>query len=227
MGPLAIDEQGNVYIAPVPFVNVLENKSEDQNKLYTINTQTGIMSELINLGGAAGSTQLNGFGIMGLNYDCDNHLLYVSSIYGSDNKTERGALYCIDVKESPAKIIDKYEGVDAIGIGVAYFNDKKRVFYGGVRDHAVHSIELKENGGFTTNNRLEFSMNNIGPRGDDVVKKIRFTPQGEMLVTGVEFYYNLTAPTQKQESLYTYMYDMSKSAWVKTKEENKNLIIGF
>jgi hypothetical protein len=227
MGPLAIAENGNTYVAPVPFVNVMDNKREDQNKIYVINSQTGVMSECINLGTNDIKNQQNAFGIMGLFYDCENKLLYASSIYGSDNKKENGVIYCLDVMQNPAKIIDQFNNIDAIGVGIARFNEKKRLFFGSARDHGIHSIELKENGGFTRNKRLEFSLNNVGPRGDDVGKKIRFTDKGEMLLSGMEFYYNLTAPTQKQESVYTYTFDLNTEKWIKLNENNKNLLIGF
>jgi hypothetical protein len=227
MGPLAIDEAGNVYLAPVPFVNVLDNKREDQNKIYIINAQTGVMSEMINLGADAKKNMENPFGVMGLFYDCESQLLYVSSIAGSSRANENGCIYCLDVRQSPVVIKDKFSHTDAIGVGVAYFNDKKRLFYGNSRDHHIYSVILKEDGTFTSSKRKEFTLSNIGPRGDDVARKIRFSQEGEILIQGVQFYYNLTAPTQKQESAYAFIYDVNKNEWIKTKEDNKNIIIGY
>jgi hypothetical protein len=227
MGPIAITETGEIFLAPVPFVNVLDNKREDQNKLYTINANTAVMTELINFGTTAKKNNQNGFGVMGLGYDCDSKLLYASSIAGSDKNNENGTIYCIDAKTNPSTIVDKLTNTDAIGIGVAFFNDKKRLFYGNARNHKIYSVELKDNGAFTKNIREEFTLSDVGPRGDDVARKIRFTPDGQMQVTGIQFYYNLTAPTQKQESVYTYTYDVSKGEWIKTAEDNKNIILGY
>jgi hypothetical protein len=227
MGPIAITESGTIYLAPVPFVNVLDNKREDQNKLFTIDANTAVMTEVINFGTDAKKNSENGYGVMGLGYDCDNHLLYVSSVAGSDKSTERGTIYCLDVKTNPATIVDKLINTDAMGLGVAFFNDKKRLFYGNARNHTIYSIELKEDGKFSNNLRKEFTLSDIGPRGDDVARKIKFTPEGQMIVTGIQFYYNLTAPTQKQESVYTFTYDVSKAEWIKLAEENKNIILGY
>jgi hypothetical protein len=227
MGPIAITENGTIILAPVPFVNVLDNKREDQNKLYVIDGNTAVMTELINLGTTTKKNNQNGFGLLGLGYDCDNHLLYASSVTGSDKETERGTIYCLDTKTNPVTIVDKLSNVDAMGIGVAFFNDKKRLFFGSLRNHSISSVELNENGKFTSNIRQEFSLLTVGPRGDDVARKIKFNAEGQMIVTAVPFYYNLTAPTQKQESVYTYTYDVGKAEWIKLSEDNKNILLGY
>ena len=48
---------------------------------------------------------------------------------------------------------------------------------------------------------------NIGPRGDDKVRKIRVTDNSELILYGVPFNWNLVAPAEKQASDYAYIYD--------------------
>ena len=57
MGPMVIDAGGNCYVAATPSVNILDNRPEEQNKLYQINPATGDMQEIIDL--PQGSNQLN------------------------------------------------------------------------------------------------------------------------------------------------------------------------
>ncbi len=214
MGPLAIDEQGNVYVAPIPFVNVLDAVRKNQNIIYKINAQNGILNTCIQFEGTQDTVNTqNGYGAVGLYYDCENKLLYASNIYGSTRTQENGKIYCIDVKKEPATVLDTYNNVDAIGIGVCYFNNHKTLFYGNARTHTVHRITLKEDGTFTKQNTFCFSLDGLGSRGDDVAKKIRFTKQNTMLIIGATFDYNLTAPSNAPEVKYEFQFDMNDETW--------------
>ena len=37
---------------------------------------------------------------------------------------------------------------------------------------------------------------------------------GNMIIFGIEFNYNLTAPTEKQETIYRFRYDVEEKKWV-------------
>lgn len=211
-GPLAIDEGGNAYLAPIPFVNVLDAIRRNQNIIYKVDAQTGKMNPLIKLGDQDSVlNSQNPYGVMGLFYDCESHLLYASSVHGSTKDAERGTIYCIDGQTG--KIVDQYKGVDAAGVGVAYFNEKKYLFFGNARDHGIYRVALKENGGFSDKKIFCFSLEGEGPRGDDIARKIRFNKNNEMEIFGFEFYYNLTAPTEKQETKYKFVYNLNTESW--------------
>jgi hypothetical protein len=47
-------------------------------------------------------------------------------------------------------------------------------------------------------------------------RKIRFSPDGTMTITGIEFYFNLTAPTEKQETVYQFRYVPAQQKWMLT-----------
>jgi hypothetical protein len=227
MGPLAIDENGNAFVAPLPVVNVLTNKREDQNRIYKINHVSGKMELCIDLGVQHVSYETNPYGVVGLFYDCTKKLIYASSVSGSNIEKEVGAIYCIDPNTKPASVISVLKNTDAMGLGVASFNHKPCVFFGSTRNHSIQYCTLNENGSINTDKRNAFSLINQGPRGDDIAKKIRFNQQGEILVTGTPFYYNLTAPTYVQESIYTFSFSVKHQQWKKVKEENKGLSLGY
>jgi hypothetical protein len=44
-------------------------------------------------------------------------------------------------------------------------------------------------------------------------RRIRFDKNGDMLINGIEFNYNLTAPTEKQEALYRFRYYDDIKKW--------------
>jgi hypothetical protein len=215
MGPIAIDEIGNVYVAPIPFVNVLESEKKNQNIIYKIDGKTGEMKTWLQFDNTQDTVNAqNAYGVVGLYYDCDLKLIYASNLYGSTLKKEVGNIYCIDTKISPASVIDIFKNEDAMGIGVAYFNDKKSLFFGNARNQDIYRITLKEDGTFSKDKKYCFSLAGIGKRGDDIAKKLRITPQSTLLITGTEFYFNLTAPTIPQESKYEFSFDVNSEKWI-------------
>lgn len=211
MGPMALDELGNIYVAPIPMVNVLENQTEKQNIIYKIDSKTQEMSQLINLPSAQKPSEQNAYGLLGMVYDCRTRFLFASSVLGSDREKEVGRIYSIDVKSG--KVIDQLENVDAMGVGINYLNQKNRVFFGKARVSEIWSVEVDKEGKFVGEPRLEINLEDLGPRGDDKARKIRFAPNGDMLVQAINFYFNLTAPTEKQETAYTFRYDVGQGKW--------------
>ena len=49
MGPITTDENGNVYTAPIPVINEIDNPKEKQNIIYKVESTTGEMKPLVNL----------------------------------------------------------------------------------------------------------------------------------------------------------------------------------
>src|SRR5689334_20874305 len=47
LGPIATDEKGNTYVAPVPVINVLDNPAAQQNTVLKVDGQTAEMKPLI------------------------------------------------------------------------------------------------------------------------------------------------------------------------------------
>jgi hypothetical protein len=225
MGPLALDALGNVYVAPVPMVNVLDNKREQQNRIYTINAQTGKMNLLLELDKDTNGTKANPYGVVGLFYDCNSKLLYATSIYGSTASKQLGKIYCIN--PITKKILWRVVGIDAMGIAIGNFNKKPTLFVGSLKSNSIISYTLTPKGINAASKKTILSLVNLGPRGDDKPKKIRITIKGELLITAFPFYYNLTAPTDKQETIYTYNYNTTTQKWTLVNQEDKGIPIGF
>lgn len=211
MGPVVIDEQGNAYVAPIPQISVLDNAKKDQNTVYKIATESGAMTSLVALPVGEKLPGDNPFGLMGLYYDCYNQVLFASSLFASSADEEKGMLYSIDV--ATGKIIDQLEGYDAIGIASCGVTGSYRLYFGSSRKPVVLSVGLYRDGSFKSDVREEFSLEMLGPRGDDKARRIRIDKDGDMLINGVEFNYNLTAPTEKQETLYRFRFDQGEGKW--------------
>jgi hypothetical protein len=213
-GPFTIDQYGNIYLVPAPKVNVLENPMKDQNKIFMVNSATGIMTELMNLphlGPDLVNNPQNPFGLVGIYYDCQDYSIFASSLYGSLTNEENGMIYHIDPVNK--KVISSKKGIDAFGIITYQMGPEKRLLYGSARTGDVYSIKINQTGVFEGTPRKEFTVDGLGVRGDDKVRKFRILNNGDLKVYGLEFYYNLTAPTEKPESEYVFRYIESTRTW--------------
>lgn len=212
MGPLATDPEGNVYVAPVPVINLLHHSAAQLQTIYRIDAATGEMKPFLTLPVLDSISTENPYGLIGLFYDCYSNRLFASSLLGSGRNEERGHMYSID--PAAAKVTSTLSGVDAIGLASSGAGGQYRLYYGRARNSEVYSVKLDKNGNFKDDIRREFSLDMLGPRGDDKARRIRVDANGDLLVSGVEFNYNLTAPTEKQEMLYRFHYnDGADTAW--------------
>lgn len=215
LAPIQRDASGNVYAAPAPWIDTLENKPDEQNKIYRIDRQTQEMTEFVELPKIKSPTAENPFGVLGLTFDCDTNSLYAATVAGSTRRETNGGLHQIDVKTG--KVVSSKQGVDAIGLGVFNSTRGKRLYYGLARESEIWSVDLNDDGTFTTDARREFSFANLGARGgDDKARRINFAQTAggfEMIVLGIEFGFNLIAPSEKQDFAYRYRYDMTKDVW--------------
>ena len=211
MGPITTDDKGNSYVAPVPEINVLDNPVEEQNVIYKVDSYTSEMAPFIKLPLPTTMNNQNPYGLLGLYFDCSAKILYASSISGSDENNERGVIYAINTETG--KVVDSYKGIDAMGLCVGGITGQKRLYIGSSRNSTAYSIELLKNGKFTGSVKKEFSLDMLGPRGDDKVRKIRFDNMGIMMVAGIDFNYNLKATSEKRESLYRFIFNPAEKKW--------------
>jgi hypothetical protein len=212
LGPMVISDQGEVWAAPVPVINILENKPEEQNRLWKTDKKTGVLKMVADLPRPDSAFNgKNAFGILGLGYDCDNSVLYATSVSGSSIGHEKGRLFAFNTLTN--SIVTYLDSLDAFGLGVGTLNGEKRLYYGLARIGDIRSIALHPDGSFNGEPRNEFSLEGLGPRGDDRARKIRFAPDGTLTVHGIEFYFNLTAPTEKQETVYQFKYNKEQRRW--------------
>jgi len=211
LAPIQLDNRGNIFTGPAPFINVLNNPAADQNTVYKVDGQTGTMAPFVQLPRPAGNTDQNPYGIIGMAFLCETGSLYVSSIAGSNRTMENGCIYLLN--PASGKTEDKLTGMDVLGMGIAYAEGENRLYFGKARTPDVFSVALGKNGSFTGKPRLEFSLSGMGPRGDDKVRRIRSNKEGELEVYGMEFNFNLIAPTEKQESVYRFIYNEQDKKW--------------
>jgi hypothetical protein len=212
LAPILLDEGGNIFTAPAPFISILDNPVANNNTIYRVDSKTGEMEEFLRLPLADSINADNPFGIIGMIYLCESGTLYVSSVAGSKRYEENGHIYAIDIKNK--KIIDQLNHTDAMGMGITYITGKRKLFFGTGRNSDVLSVNLNSNGKFSGSPQKEFTLENLGARGDDKVRRIRTDQYGNLVVQGIEFNFNLIAPREKQETVYNFVYDAENKKWL-------------
>lgn len=212
LAPILIDQSGNIYTSPAPFINILNNPIANNNTIYRIDAQSGEMQEFMRLPAADSINEQNPFGIIGMIYLCETGTLYVSSVAGSRLHKEDGHIYAIDIKSKT--IIDQLDHTDALGLGISYAAGKRQLFFGSARNADVNMITLNAAGKFTGKPQMAFMLQNTGAGGDDRVRRIKADNSGNLQVYCMEFGFNLIAAREKKETLYTYSYDESEKKWI-------------
>ena len=218
LGPIAIDHLGNAYMAPIPVVNTLYNQQKNQNTVLKLDAKTGKLAPLLKLNHNAQTSNYNPdnpFGLLGLGYDCDTHTLYASSVFGSTLYNEMGRISAIDLKTNA--VISQFNNFDGFGLAVSRATGEKRLYVAKARTGDVVSFAVDKMGKIMGLPRAEFSLEGLGERGDDKARRIQATANGELILYGVEFYFNLTAPTEKPETVYTFRYDLPTKRWIQVK----------
>jgi hypothetical protein len=213
LGPIQTDPNGNVFIGPVPVINLIDNPPAKQNTVYKVDATTGEMAVFAELPLVNSDSISNPYGILGFAYLCETNTLYVSTVQGSTRSNEKGIIYALNA--TTGEVLDKIANFDALGMGISFMPGKRMLYVSNARNSNVFSVVLDNKGKFTQKPELAFSITGLGPRGDDKVRRIKFDKaSGNMKLSAIEFNYNLTAPTEKQESIYTYTWDDSEKKWL-------------
>lgn len=209
---ISLDATGNVYTIPAPLVSVLDNPPQNQNSIFRVDAQTGIMEKWLQLPVKKYESGNSPYGLMGISFDCTSGTLFASSIAGSKRFQEKGIIYSIEAISK--KLKDSLVGIDAIGLTV-YFDPsgKKRLLFGKARTGEIWSVIIDKNARFIKNSlQKELNLEGLGPRGDDKARKIRFS-NGLLSINGIAFNYNLQASSEKPETLYDFKWNIAAKKW--------------
>jgi hypothetical protein len=172
------------------------------------------MAALLDLPAVRPPSQTNPYGLMGLAYDCQTRSLYLSSVAGSSRDMEAGRLFRVDLRGPAPQVAAQLDGVDAIGLGVFAGAQGKRLYFGSARTSEVRSVALDEAGDFTGAPRVELTLAEHDPRGDDKARRLTFDAAGTLRVDAMKFNFNLVATSEHRQNAYRYLYDRAKDAWV-------------
>ncbi len=212
LAPILISGKGDIYTAPAPFINIYTNPVANNNTIYKVDAQTGIMSVYYKLPGADSINTENPFGIIGMSLLCETNTLYVSSLAASKRYNENGHIYAINLNDG--KIIDQLNNIDAMGMGITYITGKRKLFFGTGRNSDVMEITLNKQGRFEGQPKTAFTLENLGSNGDDKVRKIRPDEKGNLIINAMAFNYNLIPQREKVATTYTFSFNEENQKWI-------------
>lgn len=210
LGSFSTDENGNIFVLPAPHVDLNDNPPSNCNDVYKIDGSTGKLSLFVKLPGLIIDNPNNAYGVLGIAYHCKFKCFYVSTVNGSTRKNEIGRIY--QVSSESGKILDSIIQFDAYGLSAMTIGEDDYLFSGATRNSNLYQLRLNKKGGFV-NEQPEpiLSIAGLGSRGDDRIKKIDFdTSKFVLIVKGNEFNFNLSAPSESQQSTYFFSWDGQK-----------------
>ena len=211
-GSITTSRYGDLYVLPKANVNMLYNQPKDQNTIYKIDSESGIMSSWLSLPMKKSPGESNANGLLSAYYDCDVDALMVSSIAGSTQKEEMGTIFCVDIRTKDFFVL--LNNIDVLAILTAKVGVEKKLFYGLARKSEIWSVNLDAHNKIVGAPQLEINLEGIGPRGDDKARKMRMDQNNLLIVYGVPFFYNLTAPVTRQETIYVYQFNSVSKKWI-------------
>ena len=218
LGPFVVTEKGEVFIVPVPSVNTLYNPFAKQNTLLRIDPKTGELAEFFSIPVSVVPSQNNPYGLVGISYDCEKKILFLATVSGSTQKQERGKIISFDL--SKQKILDQYEGVDALGLTILVGDGVRQLLYGSARSSGVFKLLLEEDGTFKKNKP---EMVCALDRSDELrARKFKLMDSKTMLISSTEFFYNLVALSEFKQPQIEFQF--KDNAWQKGKITDSDII---
>jgi len=208
----ALDDHGNIYLVPTPFISIHPTTFNLQKKLYRLDTHTGKVSIFMDFDDIL-PDENNPYGLNAVAYDCDDHTLWVAAIDGSDYATSRGVIYHINPKTK--KTMQRVEGFDALTLKVAHTSKGKYLLAGSARDNGLYAYAITQgNMEAIPHKFLEI------PDPNEHIRKIRIDGKDRLLLETIPFSYSLIARAAKTDrTRYRAVWSKDLNGWNVTKED--------
>ncbi len=206
-----LDQKGHMYLTPMPYITISPNTFTFQKNIYTLNSHSGKLSIWMSIDEVKAGAN-NPFGLIALDYDCDDNSLWVSAIDESSYSESRGVIYHIDVDSK--KILQKVEGFDALSVKLLKSNRGKYLLVGSARDNGLYRYEIK---GKQLSNIpakvLELSDFN------ERIRKITIARDNTLRLETIPFAYTLVAETGEDSTIRENYYAIWSPTLLKWKIE--------
>jgi hypothetical protein len=208
----ALDELGNAYLAPMPFISIKPTTFNLQKNIYKLDSKTGKLEIFMNLDDVH-PTASNPYGIISLVYDCDDHTLWVSAIDESDYREQKGVIYHIDVKSK--RVLQKVEGFDALTMTLLKSEKRKFLLAGSARENALYAYTI-EQGKLASQPKKLLEL----PTAEEHIRKIKVRAKNLLDLQTIPFSYTLIAETSanNERNHYDAKWDALTSTWYLVKK---------
>ena len=212
LGRNAIDRDGNIYVAPAPRVNLIDNPPIDQNKIHKVDTSTAVMTELIDLPAVQAPSMSNPYGVLGLTYRL-RHTQPVRLVGGRLDAARRERAHLPHRSRHRQGRFGGRRRRRHRRRGIQRFPGELP-FFGSARTQEARARWRSTRRNSSHYDAVQFSLQGLGPEGNDKARKITFERGLEMVVNGTKFNYNLAPPpAQQRPTAYRFQYDPEADAW--------------
>lgn len=204
----ALDELGNAYLAPMPFISIKPTTFNLQKNIYRLDSQTGKISIFMHFDDVH-PTANNPFGIISLVYDCDDKTLWVSAIDESDYREQKGVIYHVDVETK--SILQKVEGLDALTVTLLKSEKGKFLLAGSARENALYAYGIEE-GKLAQDSEKILEL----PSAQEHIRKIKVGGKNVLELQTIPFSYTLiaeTSATNYERNHYDAKWDSIHNIW--------------
>ena len=203
-----LDPKGHMYLTPMPYITIEPNSFELQKSIYKLNSNSGKLSIWMTLNEVKAGTN-NPFGLIALDYDCEDDTLWVSAIDESNYTHSRGVIYHIDIQSK--KILQKVEGLDALSLRLIETKKGKFLLAGSSRDNALYAYEIK-------NRKLSTTFSKVLelPDFNQRIRKIDIGSKNTLGLQSIPFTYTLIAETGEDSTVrekYKAQWDSNEIRW--------------
>ncbi len=212
-GTYTLDKNGNLYLAPIPFISIEKDTFKNQKWIYKLDSKNKKLTKWLKIDEVLASGA-NPYGVISIDYDCDDNTLWVSAIDKSNYQEEKGRLYHIDIKTK--KILEKYEGYDFLTIKILKTSKAKYLIGGSAREPSVLAWEIKDHKLSKLPTKL-FEILKINLR----VRKIHIKSKNMLILEAIPFSYSLIAQSSNNYRVYFLaLWNLHNNLW-KVKKLNK------
>jgi len=189
-----LDEQGNLYLVPMPFISIRPTTFNLQKNIYKLDTKTGKLSIFMHFEDVIPSAN-NPFGVNAITYDCDDHTLWVAAIDESDYQSQKGVIYHVD--PGTKEIVQRIEGVDVLSMALIKSSKGKFLLVGSARDNALYAYTVKNGQAEKIPEKLL-----VLPSVNEHIRKIKIKGRNQFELQAIPFSYTLIAQTAKKDRIY-------------------------
>ncbi len=211
-GTYTLNSKGDIYLAPMPFISIKDNTFELQKQIYTLDGRTGRLTTFMKLEDVHPNAN-NPYGIVALDYDCDDGSLWVSAIDESDYQQTKGVIYHINPETK--EIMQQVEGIDASTIKLLDTTRGKFLLVGSAREPELQAYPI-------VNGRLQNTPSSVAILLDPQqrIRKIKIHPQNKLQLQSTPFAYTLVAETSNEyRKGYQAVWSPTYQTWEVTAEE--------
>ncbi len=207
-----VDEAGNIYLIPTPFISIRPTTFNLQKKLYRLDSKTGKLTIFMHFEDIV-PDENNPYGLNAIVYDCEDETLWVATIDESNYQNQKGVIYHIDPKTK--EILQQISGVDVLSMGLVKSSKGKFLLIGSARDNGLYAYPIIQR----KLQAIPIKLLEL-PGANEHIRKIKVKNENTLELQTIPFTYTLIAQTAKKDRIYyDVIWNIKSKEWTVQRDE--------